>query len=207
MTAPTGGQTWANGASQTVSWTIAPPASSGSFRVILYDPNTMAYYEFDSAVPAVTGQTSYTDTKLLSGVAVGVYKVRVWYRDGTGAYIVSGDQAGTITVTLGDNPGSITVTAPTAGQTWINGLLQTVSWTVGTPVTSGSFRVILYDPNTMAYYEFDSMLPAVAAQTAYTDTRMLSGVAPGAYKVRVWYRDAAGTYIVSGDQSGTVTVP
>ena len=101
-------------------------------------------------------------------------------------------------------PASVAVTAPVNGANWVNGNLQSVSWTVGAPVSNGSFFVMLLDPVTFNYYVFDAASPAVPAQTIYTDNQILSGVPPGAYKVRVWYVDSVGTFMLYGDQAGTV---
>jgi hypothetical protein len=100
---------------------------------------------------------------------------------------------------------TITVNTPGAGASWHPGEQETVSWTLGSAVSGGSFFVLLYDPVTYTYYVFDAA-KAAGAGTIYSDTQTLAGVPPGSYKVRVWYVDGAGTFQYYGDQTGSVSV-
>ena len=85
MTSPNGGESWVRLATPNVTWTVAPAAATGNFRLLLYDTTGAQVSQWLSPlIPAVAGQTSFTRAWTITQAAGTTWRVRVYYRDGGG---------------------------------------------------------------------------------------------------------------------------
>ena len=76
VTAPNGGESYAAGSAQTVSWTVSPAQSSGLYAVWAVSASNTHYWL--GSRNAIGGQTAYTLPWTVS-LPAGSYRVRVSY--------------------------------------------------------------------------------------------------------------------------------
>jgi FtsP/CotA-like multicopper oxidase with cupredoxin domain len=202
VTSPNGGENWTQGTTQNVTWSLNTPASTGSFDVWVWSPTTSWYQLNTAPVTAVAGQMSYTFAWTLAQPPATDYKVRVWYKDAAGNGITFDDSNATFTIGVL----TATVTAPNGGETWTLGSQQNVTWTLNSAVSAGSFDVWAWSP-TMGWNQLNAApIPAVAAQTTYSYAWSIALLPAADYKIRVWYRNAAGTGVAFDDSNATFTI-
>jgi len=85
------------------------------------------------------------------------------------------------------------VTNPDTGGTFVRTTTIPVTWTVPSPVDTGTFRVYVRNPNGT-----ETLLTtqnAVAAQTDYTYNWTITQPVGTGYNILIWYRNAAGSYL------------
>ncbi len=129
VTAPNGGQNWAVGSSQVISWGVSTPIMSVSIE---YSTNNGATY---STVIASTpsggagGTYNWTIPNTISSQCL----VRV---NGGGANV----DVSNATFSISAPVSQLTVTAPNGGENWAVGSTQVVSWSTSTPITTVSIE-------------------------------------------------------------------
>jgi len=187
VTAPNTGGTFPRQSTIPVTWTVPAPVDSGAFVVYLKTSTGGSFLL--TTQNAVAAQTEYTyDWTFTQPVGTG-YRILVWYRNAAGSYLY---------YDFSDVPFDIfapqpTVTAPNTGGTFPRQSTIPVTWTVPAPVDSGTFVVYL-KTSTGGNYLLTTQ-NAVAAQTEYTyDWTITQPVGTG-YRILVWYRNAAGSYL------------
>jgi hypothetical protein len=196
LTAPGGGAQWQAGSVQTASWSLVSPLTSGSFKVFAKNASTGTNSAVTGSIAVASGQIAYS-TPLTVKLAAGSYAVSVTYYNSSGTSI-SKSTAATVTVL------PITLTSPAAGATWTRGSAQTVSWTLGLPLSAGTFTVWARNTSTGAATALTPNTAVVAGQTLFSRAYTVS-LAAGAYTVWVNYYDASGTVAVR-TAANTLTV-
>ena len=197
LTAPASGSTWQAGSVQTLSWSLGDAVSSGSFKVYAKDTSTGAQTLLTpTAIAAVSGQTSYNAAYTVKLAAAG-YSAFVNYYDSSGT-LVAQSAAATVTVL------PITLTAPVGGGQWQAGSVQTASWSLVDPLTSGSFKVFAKNTLTGANSALTGSIAAASGQTAYSTSYTVK-LAAGSYAISVTYYNSSGTSITKST-TATVTV-
>ncbi len=94
VTTPAATSSWPSGSKQTIAWTINPAASTGEFRLRLYNATTKLWYLYQQVLPTAA-KTSYSAAVTLTGVPAGTYNAYVYYRPavGTGGWTATGVSA------------------------------------------------------------------------------------------------------------------
>ena len=78
VTAPNGGESWANGSAHNLSWTLNAAVSAGAFNAWLIDG--VGNWVPVPGTPAVPGQATYGVPWIVSAPARADYRLSVWYR-------------------------------------------------------------------------------------------------------------------------------
>ena len=123
VSSPNGGQTWAAGSTQNISWTYV--GDPGNLKIELLKGATVVGTIVSSVSKGSSGTGSYS-WKISSTQATGVdYKIKASSAS-NGAVTDSSDNSFTI---LGPPPPGVTVTSPNGGEAWKAGSYQTIRWT------------------------------------------------------------------------------
>ena len=207
VTAPNGGESWANGSAHNLSWTLSAAASVGAFNVWLID-GVGNWVAAGDTVAAVPGQTIYSVPWTVTAAPRADYRLTVWYRpDATvwGGWLANDESNAAFTVT--GAPLAVTVTAPNGGESWANGISQNLDWTLNTAVAVGALNVWLID----GAGNWVTTVGTVAATglTAYSVPWTVAAPARADYKLSVWYRPDAtvwGGWTASDESNATFTV-
>ncbi|HDP94329.1 MAG TPA: hypothetical protein ENN40_03105, partial [Candidatus Aminicenantes bacterium] len=140
VTAPNGGESWAVGSTQTITWTTTD-ISSGKFRIFLLD-GTTSLGTIATQLPITQNSFSWTVGHLIDAPDVGAgtnYKVKV--RIISDFPNDSSDAPFSITSSAPPT-GSITVTSPNGGESWAQGSSHNITWS-SSGITSGTYRITL----------------------------------------------------------------
>ena len=129
------------------------------------------------------------------------YVIRTWYVDGSGNWLVLGDSSPTFQISAGTLP-IPTVTQPSTAGPFSQGSSVTVAWNVAYATATGDFHAYAYKSGT--YYWLNS-LPATGAGS-YSFSWIVTQPVDSGYVVRVWYTDAGGNWIFSGDSSPSFSI-
>lgn len=85
------------------------------------------------------------------------------------------------------------VTSPNGGETWFKNSTHNVTFTTSPAVSSGNFRLQVYDSTGVEVSQWISpLIPAVAANTSYTSSWTITQAAGTTWRVRLYYYDAGG---------------
>jgi len=101
VSAPNGGESWTNGTSQNLDWTLSTAVSAGAFNAWLID-GAGNWVTTTGTVAAVPGQTIYSVPWIVAAAARADYKLTVWYRPDAavwGGWTASDESNATFTVT------------------------------------------------------------------------------------------------------------
>ena len=131
VTTPNGGENWAAGTTQTISWTYA--GSPGTYvKIELFKGGVLNRTITSSRSIGTGGSGSYSWPIPSTQAGGSDYQVKVTSTTNS-AYTDTSNANFTIT---GPPPPSITVTTPNGGENWAAGTTQTISWTyTGSPGT------------------------------------------------------------------------
>jgi len=148
--------------------------------------------------PVVDPKTPYADQEVVSLTdATAAPETAYWYRvrsETDQGYSVWSEA---VLVTTPVPPPQPTVTAPNGAEQWAQGSPQQITWTTATVPAGGSFRVFLRAPAG----NFTLLgAPSVAQADTGTGTDFAMAWTPTqapatGYMVRVWFVDAAGSYL------------
>jgi hypothetical protein len=128
------------------------------------------------------------------------------------AYDTSGNASApsSITVTKGSGGGggggALSLTAPTDGTSWQQGAAQTLSWSLSSAASSGSFKVAARNTATGTTTALTGSVAAVAGQTSYTAPYAVK-LAAGSYAVTVSQFDTSGALVTQSAVSGVTVLP
>ena len=140
VVSPNGGESWAEGSNQTITWS-STGITSGHFRIFLFD-GTTELGTIATYIPVARNSTSWTVGHLIDAPDVGAgthYKIKI--RVISEAPNDFSDAAFSITSTA-PPAGSIAVTSPNGGESWEQGSNHNITWTP-TGITSGTYRITL----------------------------------------------------------------
>ncbi len=169
VTSPNGGESWAEGSTQTVSWTSS--SLTGSVKVDLSRDGGTTWSNIIPSASVSAGNKTWK----VSGTATTQARIRVSSLPG-GA--VSDTSNANFTIT-GPPPPSVTVSAPNGGETWAVGSTQTVSWTSSS--LTGSVKVDLSRDGGTTW---SNIIPS-ASVSAGNKTWKISGTATTQARIRV----------------------
>ena len=138
ITSPNGGETWAAGSPQTVTWTSSDSVGSVSVGLVRLVGGEYQYVAWLGFVPLSDGTLDCT-VPIYAGDGNN-YAVQLYWSDGTSSVTDYSDAPFEIT---GSSPmPAITVTSPDGGEIWNAGTTHPVTWTAANPV--GNVSVELY---------------------------------------------------------------
>ena len=206
MSAPASPATFTQGDSTTVSWSISGAVSTGSFRLWLKNTSTNAWVRVTplaSPIAPVAGQTSYSVPWNVSQPA-GSYKLWVYYYGADGTVKATVVSSGAITILQKATP---TIISPNSGS-FFRGTSMTVSWSMSSPVSAGSFRVWLKDTTSNTWVRLTpaaSPVAAVPGATSYVMPWFITQPA-STYKLWVYYYAPDGSVSSTASSSGTITL-
>ena len=132
-----------------VAWTVASPATTGTFHIFAFASDTYYYL----ASQAATGLGSYTYDWIVSQPTGTGYVIRVWYMDDLGNWLFFDDSSPTFAITGSTHQISGQVLGNSGGSVTLEGATVTV-------------RLNAADPN------YDSLVPAnnlVGTETSDVD--------------------------------------
>lgn len=141
VTSPNGGESWAAGSTQTITWTTTG-ITSGQFRIALFDGAT-SVGTIASYLPITQNSFSWTVGHLTDAPDVGAgtnYKIKI--------RIISEApndfSDATFSITSDPTPAtSITVTSPNGGENWQKGSSHNITWTT-TGISAGTYQLTLW---------------------------------------------------------------
>ena len=135
----------------------------------------------DTVSEGTTASKAYT-----TALADGLWYFHVRARNGAGLWGATKTRIVRIDAT------PIHIASPIATSSWPSGSTQTVAWSVHHAVSTGEFRVRLYNTTTKLWYLYQLVTP-VAGKTSYAAAVTLSGVPAGSHTAYVYYRPVVGT--------------
>jgi FtsP/CotA-like multicopper oxidase with cupredoxin domain len=198
VTSPAGGETFAQGENQNVTWTMPPGINFGYFRVWAQSP-TLSWWPLSGQISA-NGATSYTLPWLVSEPAGTDWKVRVYFYADDGTLVGPAASASTFAITSA----TPTVTAPTGGESFLPGTNQSVLWTMPSGVDTGYFRVWAQSP-TLGWWPLSGQIGATGA-TNYTLPWVVTQPAGTDWKVRVYYYTNTDALVGPAASAGSFTI-
>ena len=142
---PNGGESWAVGSTQTITWTTSG-ITSGQFRIILLD-GTTSLGTIASYLPITQNSFSWTVGHLTDAPDVGTgtnYKIKV--RIISGFPNDSSDAPFSITSSTPPTR-SITVISPNGGENWNKGSNRNITWTTS-GISAGTYQITLWQGGT-----------------------------------------------------------
>ncbi len=205
VTSPNGGESWLRNSTHDVTWTAQPSVSGGSFRLQLYDTTGAQVSQWVSPlIPAVAAQTSYAYGWAVTQAVGTTWRMRVFYYDTAGNQVAVDTSNASFAITEGT---ALAVTSPNGGENWLRSSTHNVTWTANPEVSSGSFRLLLYDTTGAQVSQWVSpLIPAVAAQTSYTHAWAITQAAGANWRMRVYYYNAAGTQLALANSNASFTI-
>ena len=203
LTAPLAGTIYRL-STQTVTFALAEPVSSGSLRLTLRNAASGALTSI-ATTATVPGRSAYALPWKVTQAAAS-YRLTVTLYAGDGVTALASAESGLLTLAAAPKA---TLTAPPAGS-YPRGSQQTVSWTLPAGgVPSGSFALWLKNAATNAMTRVTpaaGLIPAVPGQESYETTWTLSQ-ADATYSLWVYYYDVDGVTVLSSNGSAwTVTI-
>jgi hypothetical protein len=184
VTAPNGGETWAAGTTQDITWTYQN--LEGEVRIELVRGANMPPVMVTPATPIASGSYAWT---IPATIQPGFYKAHVVWLSVTAVYF--GDLSdGFFEITGGTPPPTpqLTLTAPNGGESWAVGSTQNVTWT--SQNVTGNVNLMLMGPGMPVIGE---NIPVTDGSYAWT---IPATVVPGThYRVRVFLGGNQGTYL------------
>jgi hypothetical protein len=179
VTSPNGGENWAAGTTQTISWTYA--GSPGSYvKIELFKGGILNRTIISSVSIGTAGSGSYSCPIPSTQAGGSDYQVKVTSTTNS-AYADASD--GNFTIT-GPTPPSIAVTSPNGGENWAAGSTQTISWSyTGSP--GSTVKIDLLKGGRLYLTLFSSRSIGTAGSGSYSWS-IRSTLAEGSdYQVRV----------------------
>ncbi|MES2733812.1 MAG: right-handed parallel beta-helix repeat-containing protein [Bacteroidota bacterium] len=152
LTSPNGGESWAAGSTQNITWT-----SNGISSVFLHytTDNGTTWTAIGSTLPATPATYAWT----VPATASTNYKIRVSDRSNGNILDIS-DASFTVT----SNAAAITLTSPNGGQSWAGGTAQTITWTTtGLPTTA--YLQIEYTTNNENWFPLATVQNTVTSRS------------------------------------------
>ena len=205
-TVPDGTQSWPQGTTQDLGWTLSAAVDVGQFGVWLIDSESGAWYAagYYDAVPGET-PTPRASRRSASRSAPTPPSSTTAATRTSGSGRPPTRAPGRAEVTAGAT--SITVTVPDGTQSWPEDTTQHLGWTLSAPVDVGQFGVWLIDQTTGAWYSA-GYYDAVPGQTLYTPSFSTLGLPLGTYKAVVYYRSDPNVWLwqTSDESPGTAEV-
>jgi hypothetical protein len=211
VTSPNGGESWAPGSTQNITWTSS---SAGSYVIIhLYKNGS-----YNSSIAGATANDgSYSWSIPSSQTESDYYTVKITDYYDSSVYDYSD---GYFSIESGGSSSSITVTSPNGGESWAAGSTQNITWNSS---GSGSVTIDLYHTVDNASYTgyVDEQLSTISSYTSndgsYSWSISSSLAAASNYKIRVAdynnssvYDFSDGNFSIASASSGssiTVTSP
>ena len=206
ITAPSA-TSFTQGDSTTVGWSINGAVSVGSFRVWLKNTLTNAWAYITPTggnIAAVENQMSYSVPWNVNQPA-GSYKLWVYYYGPDGS--VKATAVAASTITIGQKPTPV-ISAPLTPATFTQGNATSVTWTMTSPVSSGSFRAMVKNIGTGTWSNITPTASPVlwsAPSSPYSQSWTVNQ-APGTYKLWVYYYDASGNVSSTAVAGDIITV-
>ncbi|MBN1196325.1 MAG: hypothetical protein JXA62_02875 [Candidatus Aminicenantes bacterium] len=147
ITAPNGGESWAVGSNQTITWTTSGIAS-GQFRIILFDGDTNLG-TIASYLPVTQNSFNWIVGNLTDAANVGAgsnYKIKI--RIISEAPSDFSDAAFSITSDTPPPPppppdGAVSVTSPNGGEQWNKNSTQAIRWSAS-GISGGTYEITLW---------------------------------------------------------------
>ena len=205
ITSPSGGVSWLRYSTHGVTWTANPAVTGGDFRLQLYDSTgAQASQWLSPLIPAVAAQTSYTYDWAITQAVGTTWRMRVHFYDTAGNQVAVDSSNANFTIT--ENT-VMAVTLPNGGENWMRSSVHNVTWTASPEVSSGNFRLQLYDSTGVQMAQWVSpLIPAVAGQTSYTYGWTIAAPPGTNWRMRVYYYNAAGTQLALANANGSFTI-
>jgi hypothetical protein len=191
--------TWVRGTKETISWHVdsAIPDNS-SFNIWIRPAFGTAWSKINpSPIPGGSSSNTY-DYDWTVNKPADLYVVRVWLRNVDGRSVCEGD-GDPFTV----SPLTVTVTWPAVGTYFIIGSSNPIQWNTNAILDSGTFNVWVKNATTgLNWTKVNPSplpVPSGTVNSGVGWTPPMSYPDDTHYVIRVWYRNANGTPIVSGD--------
>ena len=190
VTSPNGGESWAPGSPQTLTWSVSTPVLTGDFQLWVVDSANTYYYVGSKAVdPALTNYSLGWNASL---PVASDYKLTVYYRPDASVWSFTLNDISDAAFAIGTPAAVLTVTSPNGGESWAPGSPQTLTWSVSTPVLTGDFQLWVVDSaNTYYYVGSKAVDPAL---TNYSLGWNASLPVASDYKLTVYYRPDASVW-------------
>jgi hypothetical protein len=202
VTSPTGG-VWYFGSVHNITWTCTAE-SVGQYQVLtLSGPdgwgNSIGY-----AVPAVSGQTSYSVPWTVSSPPADNYTIVVLHQPDPGvwSFDYTGESA-TFTISYI----TITITSPVGGDKWLKGSVHDVTWTIDAVLGAGEFRFWTVDQRFANWYQVGAGIELTNNTTSYSIPWTIDVPTSPQHSLCVFYRLDTGVWSwVSGSWTGLYEV-
>jgi hypothetical protein len=197
LTSPNGGENWAHGVQETITWTSC--GITGNVKLVLYqNGNNIGGIAFN--IPITQGNYTWTTGNLADGTTVSPgtgYSIRVKSMENTAYY---DDSNGSFAIS------SLTLTSPNGGEAWTTGAAKPITWT-SCSVPGNVKLVLIKNGSNVGCIAFD--IPAAQGSFSWTVGLLENGtwVSPETgYVVRVksienttCYDDSNEGFSISGD--------
>ncbi len=177
-----------------LTWSLSSAVDVGEFQVWLVD-GAGNWVSTVGGVAAQTGLTSYSVPWTVSAPARTDYRMDVLYRTDTGAWVFQAwDLSDAEFAITGTSAPVVTVTSPNGSESWANGEVHNLTWSLSSAVDVGEFQVWLVD----GAGNWVSTVGGVAAQTGLTSYSVpwtVSAPARTDYRMDVLYRTDTGAWV------------
>ncbi len=192
---------------QTVTLTaaVSPAVSEGTVTfTVLKHRNDGSYVPVGNAVQGtVSNGSASASFTVSSGLAVGVYTIKVSYSDASGSFVDGGDTSGTLTIApVTTTAGNVTTPFSKSTQT------VTLTAAVNPAISEGTVTfTVLKHLNDGSYVPVGNAVQGTVSNgSASANFTVPKGLAVGVYTIKVSYSDASGSFVDGGDTSGTLTI-
>ena len=189
VTAPNDGDSFVAGSMQTVSWITSPTQNSGRFALWAVSTEPGAAHTWLGYRDVVAGQVDY-DASVRLDLPAGSYRLRVSYYYVLDTWVATSYSVGAFTIT--EPTPTVSVTSPNGGESWARGSAHNLTWTVSSALTTGNFRLLLYDSSGAQVSQWLSPLIPASGLTSYSRSWTITQAAGTTWKVRLYYYDAGG---------------
>jgi hypothetical protein len=151
--------------------------------------------------------TSAVINNLLSQSALSVFQRQVWASDRTALVLpLEQDSVGYQKEPWFFGP-VLAVTSPAGGESWVHDSTHDVTFTSTPAMSTGNFRLQVYDALGVGLSQWiSSLIPAVADQTDYTCSWTVTQSARTTWRVRVYYYDGGGVIASVAHSAANFTV-
>ena len=195
VTSPNGAESWVSGSTQSLTWEISSPVSTGAFNMWLIDGDGNWLDTGGATVLAEAGKTQYSASWYVNVPVRSGYKLTVYYRPDANVW------GGWTANDISDNNFAVTsssaltlaVTSPNGSESWTSGSTQTLTWEISTPVSEGAFNLWLVDGSGNWLNTVGTVL-AEAGKMQYSASWQVNVPARSDYKLTVYYRPDAGVW-------------
>jgi peptidoglycan/xylan/chitin deacetylase (PgdA/CDA1 family) len=187
--APNGGERLAFGAQTSVAWSVTQLLPlGGSFDVFAVSPTVGTHKLNDSPIAVDAARTNYSFPWTATQPSANDYIMRVVYRNAGGHVVASDESNSVFSIQAG-----LAVTAPDGGEHIAYGTKASLTWTLGSPASAGSFDVFAWRTVQGGVTKLNTDPIAVdPAKRDYTFDWTVAQAMAGDYKIRVIYYDAGG---------------